>query len=80
MINKTWRKRKVVLKYFWLIVRDKRNGNVLNADVIGSAIEPKDKIVERFEKKYPFYMVLDMGEGLDNRPTFVENLPFIEKN
>lgn len=55
-------------KYYWLVVCDKKTGDVKNAHIFDIPGQDLGLLSHRFEKEHQQYEVLDLGEGEENRP------------
>lgn len=63
---------------YWLVVRDLNSGDFKNAKIMDKSGKSLEQIKERFQKKHTQYLVIDGGEGLENRPEPLTDLPYIE--
>ncbi|MED4400278.1 hypothetical protein [Metabacillus fastidiosus] len=66
------------LNFYWLIVIDKETGVFHNAQILDKSKRPINEVLARFERKFPRYVVVEGGEGLENRPEIIRDLPLIE--
>lgn len=65
-----------MIRIFWLIVVDQQTGYFHNAQIASkNEADTFEDMKYKFEQKFPKYIVIHGGPGLDSRPTFYEGLP-----
>lgn len=64
---------------YWIIVHEDETGDFKNAQYYAQSGKSFDYIKERFQKKHPGYRVVNVGEGLENRPYALAALPYIDR-
>jgi hypothetical protein len=55
---------------FWMVVWNKKSGDFKNATIEGTQEENTELISEKFEKDYPEYRVIHVGEGAQPPKTY----------
>lgn len=65
------------LSDYWLVVVDKVTGEFLNTQVTDVSGKSVDDVMDRFQEKNTRYTAVDCGEGVENRPITIRELPYI---
>lgn len=63
---------------YWLLAQDLETGEIKNAKINARSGESFEKIKARFEERNSEYLVVQGGEGLENRPESFTELPDID--
>ena len=61
---------------YWFVVLDEQTGTFYNAQMSDDS-NIYDDAVLKFEEQFPSYIVVEGGEGVENRPEAFVKLPYV---